>query len=149
MILKVDCMISFYWMNVQYARARAPRYDDVIKWKHFPRYWPCVRCHRGHYDVTVMLWILRSLMYVHFTSLHNLQWIGHLDGLTNLLGFPVIWLLLVSTECFPAIEYCFNCCDRVVVCVCVWGGGGGGGGGVWEKLLWKMSLSRNENDVPL
>ena len=31
-------------------------HDDVIKWKHFPRYWPFVRgIHRSiHYDVTVM-----------------------------------------------------------------------------------------------
>ena len=73
-------------------------HDDVIKWKHFPRYWPFVRgihrspvnslhkgqwrgalmfslictwtngwvnnrhdgnlrCHRAHYDVTVMTWV--------------------------------------------------------------------------------------------
>ena len=34
-------------------------HDDVIKWKHFPRYWPFVRGIRrppvnsSHYDVTV------------------------------------------------------------------------------------------------
>ena len=40
--------------------------DNVIKWKHFPRYWPFrwvnngkagdLRRHRAHYDVIVMSW---------------------------------------------------------------------------------------------
>ena len=43
-------------------------HDDVIKWKHFPRYWPFVRGstgdagdlrrHRAHYDVTVMFQVI-------------------------------------------------------------------------------------------
>ena len=27
----------------QHLRRRCPTHDDVIKWKHFPRYWPFVR----------------------------------------------------------------------------------------------------------
>ena len=29
--------------SVHHERDICPKYDDVIKWKHFPRYWPFVR----------------------------------------------------------------------------------------------------------
>ena len=31
-----------------------PTHDDVIKWKHFPRYWPFVRAHKGQYNGALM-----------------------------------------------------------------------------------------------
>ena len=95
-----------------------PYDDDIIKWKHFPHYWPFVqgihqsplnsphkgqrcgtlifsliwtngwvnywdasdlRCHRAHYDVTVMsstgiistIWITKSLWYNHNKTKHS------------------------------------------------------------------------------
>ena len=37
-------------MHINIARPR--RHDDVIKWKHFPRYWPFVRGIPTHWPVT-------------------------------------------------------------------------------------------------
>ena len=51
-------------------------HDDVIKWKHFPRYWPFVRGihrspwrgdlrrHRAHYDVTVMSYNISLVIWM-------------------------------------------------------------------------------------
>ena len=60
------------WISgcINNREATALLHDDVIKWKHFPRYWPFVRingwvnnheagdlrCPRTHYDVIVMQW---------------------------------------------------------------------------------------------
>ena len=52
---------AIYWLVVRYARNPGPcllgshyqflTYDDIIKWKHFPRYWPFVRgIHRALMD---------------------------------------------------------------------------------------------------
>ena len=34
---------SFQWKAVAWADQFRKKHDDVIKWKHFPRYWPFVR----------------------------------------------------------------------------------------------------------
>ena len=43
----VWCIAEFvgliYTMAAELATVRAPTHDDVIKWKHLPRYWPFVR----------------------------------------------------------------------------------------------------------
>ena len=42
-------MLSFTEITIDYSA----NHDDVIKWKHFPRYWPFVRgIHRGQMPVT-------------------------------------------------------------------------------------------------
>ena len=39
------CFVSYdkFHMISTLSRGRMPYHDDVIKWKHFPRYWPLVR----------------------------------------------------------------------------------------------------------
>ena len=38
------CQVSGYTTNfTEHPTMRGPSHDDVIKWKHFPRYWPFVR----------------------------------------------------------------------------------------------------------
>ena len=50
-VVSLPCTEQNNWIdhwNGSYGRKRF-RHDDVIKWKHFPRYWPFVRgIHRGH-----------------------------------------------------------------------------------------------------
>ena len=69
-------------------------YDDVIKWKHFPRYWPSVKgIHRSLVDPP-----------------HKDQWHGALiflfvpeQTLEQTMGTPVIWdaivLIMTSLQC--------------------------------------------------
>ena len=38
-----DISVSWLFMVVMHTATGALFHDDVIKWKHFPRYWPCVR----------------------------------------------------------------------------------------------------------
>ena len=33
----------FFRGRLQFLKLHSPKHDDVIKWKHFPRYWPFVR----------------------------------------------------------------------------------------------------------
>ena len=53
-----DYMIIYHHYYFFYHMAITPSHDDVIKWKHFPRYWPFVRGihrspvnspHKGHW----------------------------------------------------------------------------------------------------
>ena len=42
-------MVKFHLQSFCFTGDHDVRHDDVIKWKHFPRYWPIVRgIHRGH-----------------------------------------------------------------------------------------------------
>ena len=42
-------VISYkFWMNILYCNFPWVVYDDVIKWKHFPRYWPLWGESTGH-----------------------------------------------------------------------------------------------------
>ena len=99
-------------------------YDDVIKWKHFPRYWPFVtgalmfslisawtngwantrdagdyRRHRSNYDVTVIWRVLAS------------WWPGDArnQGITNHVIASVFWNILVSVPGIVKTFYCSNC----------------------------------------
>ena len=93
------------------------RRDDVIKWKHFPRYWPFVRgihrspvnsrtkpvicagingwvnnreagdwrCHRAHYDVTVMAKTLRIIFDTRRTAIVRYE-CHDIGGLVQVCG---------------------------------------------------------------
>ena len=55
------CCIYNEWIWTQHA---APEHDDVIKWKHFPRYWPFVRgIHRSPVNSPHKGKWLRALMF--------------------------------------------------------------------------------------
>ena len=41
-VLMVDEQLSRAAYTDGVANKTATHHDDVIKWKHFPRYWPCV-----------------------------------------------------------------------------------------------------------
>ena len=70
-------------------RGVANGHEDVITWKHFPRYWPFVlgiqrsreagdlRHHHGHYDVMVMTyWNIASIIREKLSSLSKkLSWV--------------------------------------------------------------------------
>ena len=43
MLIKYSIWITNSWQIQQSSRLKLFIYDDVIKWKHFPRYWPFVR----------------------------------------------------------------------------------------------------------
>ena len=81
-------------------------HDDVIKWKHFPRYWPFVRgIHRspvnsphkgqwrGTFDISIDLWLnklLKTLVRLGFETLSSSLWrhcnvksIQHVKGKTK------------------------------------------------------------------
>ena len=47
-ISKHNRQITVFRLRTCYAESKSKYHDDVIKWKHFPRYWPFVRgIHRG------------------------------------------------------------------------------------------------------
>ena len=57
--LDIDCTTVCLWINWVFLVGweDGEYHDDVIKWKHFQRYWPFVRgIHRSH-CTTVCLWI--------------------------------------------------------------------------------------------
>ena len=82
----------------RYEHLIVPRHDDVIKWKHFPRYWPFVRGiyrspvnsphkghyreagdlrrHRTHYDVIVMCKAIVSIMATIAGMAHRTDWLS-------------------------------------------------------------------------
>ena len=88
--------INLTWLmnNMVYVGQthQAHVHDDVIKWKHFPRYWPIVRGnheaghlrrHLAHYDVIVIkheLWVtsfewsssLRMFRFIRSKSIHEM-----------------------------------------------------------------------------
>ena len=39
----VHITLSFIYQMLQVEKIQVAEHDDVIKWKHFPRYWPFVR----------------------------------------------------------------------------------------------------------
>ena len=44
--------------TIHHTRTARSMHDDVIKWKHFPRYWPFVRgIHRLVKDATCLIWL--------------------------------------------------------------------------------------------
>ena len=45
------------WFASQRA-SKAESHDDVIKWKHFPRYWPSLRGHKGQWRGALMFSLL-------------------------------------------------------------------------------------------
>ena len=60
--MTVDCLSVVAWKKIT-ASYRFPAHDDVIKWKHFPRYCPFVReihrspvnsPHKGHWRGALM-----------------------------------------------------------------------------------------------
>ena len=59
--LHIICMLAFN-VSIVISRENLVTHDDVVKWKHFPRYWPFVR---GIHRSTV-------------NSLHKGQWRGAL-----------------------------------------------------------------------
>ena len=59
---KLSCMELFHYFFFKFDLSAFLNHDDVIKWKHFPRYWPFVRG------------IHRSLV----NSPHKCQWRGAL-----------------------------------------------------------------------
>ena len=49
------------WLNVHMCPTKSLSHDDVIKWKHFPRYWPFVwRIHRVPVEFTAQRPVTRS-----------------------------------------------------------------------------------------
>ena len=48
------------WSMMSWWHGNAVRHDDVIKWKHFPRYWPFVRCFTGPGEFPAQRLVTRS-----------------------------------------------------------------------------------------
>ena len=57
-------MVRAFGMNPKVGGSSPPQHDDVIKWRHFPRYWPFVRgihrspvnsSHKGQWRGALML----------------------------------------------------------------------------------------------
>ena len=77
-----------------------PSHDDVIKWKHFPRYWPFVRGihrspvnspHKGHWRGALMF----SLIYVWINGWVNNREAGDLRRYRAHYDVTVMWPLWV------------------------------------------------------
>ena len=48
-------LLSFLLLSQPFGATRTSRHDDVMKWKHFPRYWPFVRgIHRSPVIAPIM-----------------------------------------------------------------------------------------------
>ena len=89
------------------------QHDDVIKWKHFPRYWPFVREFIGH------LWIPRALTFSLICAWIN-GWVNNRkDGdlrrhaahndvtvMTNNGAFGVV---LIANDGGPRLYFFFHC----------------------------------------
>ena len=71
-----------------------PSYDDVIKWKHFPRYWPFVRgIHRSPVNSPHKGQWRRALMFSWIGAGTN-GWANHWDALwghCNGYGIRIVW----------------------------------------------------------
>ena len=74
-----------------------PRHDDVIRWKHFPRYWPFVRgIHR---------WPVNFPHKNNDAELWCFLWSAPKRTAERTIGTPVIWdaIALVKACCVPGI----------------------------------------------
>ena len=120
-ILEVFCTIVFFITvflnNIECNQSwNAVLHDDVIQWKHFPRYWPFVRGihrspvnspHKGQWRETLMF----SLIYAWINGWVNNREAG--DSRRHRAHYDVI---VMSASCFPSSLNIVNN-DSVPVCV--------------------------------
>ena len=90
-------------------------HDDVIKWKHFPRYWPFVRgIHRSPVN-----------------SPHKGQWRGAL-----MFSLICVWTngWVNNRDAGDLKRHRANCDVTVIIAAVIRGGGGG-----WWRCMWKLA----------
>ena len=120
--LHVFLFIS-YWLYYGF-------HDDVIKWKHFPRYWPCVRgihrspvnfSHKGQwwrgfdvfFDLCLNKWLSKH-SWGWWSETPSRSWWRDWNGFIHgpfvvrceeaiyLVSIVVsLWIILLTRECFP------------------------------------------------
>ena len=103
-------LISFSWAELVESRKKWMHHDDVIKWKHFPRYWPFVRGihqwpvnspHKGLWRGALMF----SLICAWINGWINNRGAGDLRRYCTHYDVIVMIILWSTTEC--------NGCNRV------------------------------------
>ena len=80
-------------------------HDDVIKWKHFPRYWPSVR---GFRRSSVNSPAQRPVMFFFICAWIN-DWVNNREA-----GWDAIVSIVTSLSCtheFARQRYISSCCD--------------------------------------
>ena len=92
-------MISLFPWNVQFMVKKRLSNDDVIKWKHFPRYWPFVRrIHRSQVN-----------------SPHKGQWRGALMFSLRCALSKQWWCWWFDTQFGPLWRYSNVMCKKLVL----------------------------------
>ena len=65
------------WPSVKESTMKHSGHDDVIKWKHFPRYWPFVKeIHRSPANSPPMARIFEGFFYLRLNKRLRKQWWG-------------------------------------------------------------------------
>ena len=114
--MKIDILLSVLTNN---CKTNRPMHDEVIKWKHFPRYWPFVRGihrlsvnspHKGQWRGALMIY----LIYARINGWANDRDTGDLKSHrahcdVTVMGVTVSIVLLNSTQLrgqhFPVSSY--------------------------------------------
>ena len=130
---------------------RGNHHDDVIKWKHFPRYWPFVRGihrpqvnspHKGQWRGTLMFPLICTRIdgWVNNREAGDLRrHRGHYDFTVMMLPLHIMNALpstkIIHPWSFPVLSVDVNDAKnqpKVITLFILGGGwGGGGGGGGW------------------
>ena len=95
-------MISSEKIELLLVKYLCKYHDDVIKWKHFPRYWPFVRgiyrSHKGQWRGAFMFWIMFSFICAWINGWVNNREAGDLRRHRVHYDVTVMMIVLVALQ---------------------------------------------------
>ena len=113
------------WRWPQNVISKSAMYDDIIKWKHFPRYWPFVRGRRGALVFSLICaWIkgwVNKQSWSCFETPSRLLW-RHCNGMETLVRLILSCVDVVlfrdnaNYNIDSAFHLCIACSQDVMLC---------------------------------